>query len=595
MATITTTGWTSGRVEPKRLRLYHIAFVLFTTLIAIAIALPSVLSQPQLYRAEAVIRFDSQALPGLLVDGAPTPTLRNREAETGEILRSRYAGLGGRLRGRFPVAYTADTATVAVFAPSAEEADRLANDAATGLARRMFVAQGDALLREVLSQYVWASLNDAATVTAATPLLRNLVQTAALSDIRPRREARALAALQPAERFALTRSLEVQDELKGLDIIRADALLGTTSDPQRQAEAREARRGANDAQNAVRALLLQMYANPSMKYDPLAPNSAWIAAPAVDATALPTYTGLKIGIIALVGLLGGLFTVAIDRRIGIVAALVGLWGYREMIRNLVGRDLKARYKSSLLGYLWSLLNPLMTMVIFWVVFSVLLRNNIPQFPVFLIVGLLPWQYAVASVSGGMRAVLDNANLVKKVYFPRAILPITTVISNLVNYLLALPVMFVVMWGVQWVATGRIVVSWTFAYLPLIILIQTIFLIGVSLLLSTVAVFFRDTTHIVDIFLQLWIFITPVFFSLDIVTGGNLLAAKAVRWINPMASLVDFYRDILYGRGIPGELVPRPPSLPALDGVFRTLLTALVLLAIGAYVFARNSHRFGEEL
>jgi lipopolysaccharide transport system permease protein len=106
----------------------------------------------------------------------------------------------------------------------------------------------------------------------------------------------------------------------------------------------------------------------------------------------------------------------------------------------------------------------------------------------------------------------------------------------------------------------------------------------------VAVFFRDTTHIIDILIQLWIFLTPVFYTLETVTQGNLVAATAVRWLNPMASLVDFYRDILYGQA------SNPiPGIPALDGVLRTLLTALVILAVGAYVFHRNSARFGEEL
>ena len=127
-------------------------------------------------------------------------------------------------------------------------------------------------------------------------------------------------------------------------------------------------------------------------------------------------------------------------------------------------------------------------------------------------------------------------------------------------------------------------------MPVILAIQVIFLAGMALLLSTVSVFFRDTTHIIDILIQLWIFLTPVFYSLEAVTRGNVVAAKAVRWLNPMASLVDFYRDVLYGQ--PTNPVP---GLPALDGVFRTLLTALVILALGAYVFHRNSGRFGEEL
>jgi lipopolysaccharide transport system permease protein len=335
-----------------------------------------------------------------------------------------------------------------------------------------------------------------------------------------------------------------------------------------------------------------LYDTYNTRFDVRSQAPAFLSQDANTASAIPTYTLLKLLIAGAFGLVGGVVTVLLDRTVGIARKLIELWAYRELIRNMVARDLKARYKNSILGYFWSLLNPLMTMLIFWLVFSVLLRNDIPMFPIFLLVGLLPWNFAVTSVSGGMRAIIDNSNLVKKVYFPREILPITVVLANLVNYLLALPVMLLVMAGIQLTVLHHLQFSWTFAFLPVILMIQIVFLFGVTLFLSTIAIFFRDTTHIIDIFIQLWIFLTPVFYSLEAVTQGNVIAAKAVRWLNPMASLVDFYRDILYGQ--PNNPIPTP-GLPALDGVFRTLLTALVILAIGAYVFHHNSGRFGEEI
>jgi lipopolysaccharide transport system permease protein len=161
-------------------------------------------------------------------------------------------------------------------------------------------------------------------------------------------------------------------------------------------------------------------------------------------------------------------------------------------------------------------------------------------------------------------------------------------------------MFLVMAISQLVIVGQIHFSFTFAYLPVIVIIQTIFLAGVVFFLSTVAVFWRDTVHLVGILLQFWFFLTPVFYSLDIM-GGQL--ARIVRWVNPMASIVDFYRDILYGgvvvwtqapvRGMP---MPLPtPGLPALDSVLRVLITSLLVLAFGYWFFQRHCGRFGEEL
>jgi lipopolysaccharide transport system permease protein len=338
----------------------------------------------------------------------------------------------------------------------------------------------------------------------------------------------------------------------------------------------------------VLSCLTYIEATYNNSFDVYTQSAAAFAARATPATLIPTYVTLKLLIAAFVGLAGGLLTVLIDRQVGILAKLQELWSYRELMRNMIVRDLKARYKNSALGYIWSLLNPLLMMLVFWIVFSLLLGSAIPMFPVFLIVALLPWNFAVTAVSGGMRSILDNANLVKKVYFPRDLLPITVVLSNLINYLLALPVMFLVMAVVQWSTLGHLNFSWSFAFLPVIILIQTIFLIGMALLLSTSAIFFRDTTHLVDIFIQLWFFLTPVFFALEQI--ATPVQAKIVRWLNPMASIIDFYRDILYG-----QATNPTPGLPALDGVFRTLLTALLVLAIGAYVFHRNSGRFGEEI
>ncbi len=562
---------------------------------AVSITLPSVLNTPQLYQAQARIQYATALWSDLTVQTQITDALRAREDQIGQLLTLKYPDLGSRVSGLTWVRSGKDAITVIATARTGKEAQSLANDAAAGLARRMYTVVGDRVLQEVLSQYLWARVNDVPTQPEETGILRPMLNSGAFGAVAPNAMDRSLAHLAPDERFALTRSLEVLDELKGWDLYRAELSIQQTTVPQAQKKAQELQRGARAAQQAVRDFTLYMYRTYDTQYKPETNNPAYVRTRAITSIVLSNHTVLKVILAGLAGLLGGIVTVVIDRRVGIMPALTELWNYREMVRNFVSRDLKARYKNSLLGYFWSLINPLLTMLIFWAVFGLLLRNSIPQFPVFLIVALLPWNYAVTAVSGGMRAILDNAHLVKKVYFPRAILPIASVISNLVNYLLALPVMFFVMFMFQMITVGHMRVSWTFLYVPVLLVIQTIFLIGIALLLSSMAVFFRDTTHIVDIFIQLWIFITPVFFSLEGITRGNVDAARAVRWLNPMASLIDFYRDVLYGRAVTGEALPRPPSLPALDGVFRTLLTSLIILVIGAYVFQRTSRRFGEEL
>jgi lipopolysaccharide transport system permease protein len=588
MARVASFEYGRRRVLPTRVRILHWLIVLGTCVASIAITLPSVLSQQPVYASSTLVQFDPAVFGHLLNGEQPSDALTAQQQYMGGQLLATYPSLAQRgLRYEYPVP---GQIRITAYALDPTLTSDIARDAGTNMVRHIYASMGMPLLRTLVGYELYAALQGRPAGDESAQLLRNLVQTQAIAGVTPADTSRSLSALTPAELHAVTRALEVLATDTTLNVRRAEQALQAANDAGR-AQAQEQLRGATTSLQAVRGLLNYLYTTYNTRGDINPQPLAFVAQGATAATALPRYSALKLAIAAGVGLLGGALTVLVDRQVGIFLKLQELWQYRALIRNMVARDLKARYKNSLLGYVWSLLNPLLMMCVFWVVFSLLLKNAIPMFPVFLIVALLPWNYAVTSVSSGMRAILDNSNIVKKVYFPREILPITVVLSNLVNYLFALPVMFLVMAGVQLLTIHQLNFSWTFAFLPVILIIQTIFLIGMALLLSTTAVFFRDTTHIIDILIQLWLFLTPVFFALDNIVSPT--AAKMVRWLNPMASIIDFYRDILYGQANPGTIPT--PGLPALDGVFRTLLTALVVLALGAYVFHRTSGRFGEEI
>jgi lipopolysaccharide transport system permease protein len=274
-----------------------------------------------------------------------------------------------------------------------------------------------------------------------------------------------------------------------------------------------------------------------------------------------------------------------------VARLVELYGYRELIENLVIRDLKVRYKNSVLGFLWSLVNPLLLMLVFTTVFTVMLPNwQVPNFPVFILCALLPWNFFSASLMGSIHSISGNGHLIKKVYFPAEILTISTVISNLVNLLLALPVLFVfmILFGVP--------LTMSLLYLPLIIVVQVAFTLGIAFILATMNVFYRDTGMIMDVMLQAWFFVTPIFYPIEIlpewamVLNLALPVRRLVYILNPMASIIASYRSVLYG--FPDG---SPPTAPALDFFMRTAVTALLCLAAGYLFFSRFSRRFAEEV
>jgi ABC-type polysaccharide/polyol phosphate export permease len=270
-----------------------------------------------------------------------------------------------------------------------------------------------------------------------------------------------------------------------------------------------------------------------------------------------------------------------------LAQMVHLWQYRDLVRNLVIRDLKVRYKNSALGILWSMMNPLLMMIVFTVVFTVMApirAGSMQGFPAFILCGLLPWNFFASSVIGSTTSIVGNGALLKKVYFPREILPLALVLAILVNFLIALVVLFAVI-----LLFGIPITIWLI-YLPLIIFIQIIFILGVGFILSTVNVFYRDTQQVMDVVMLAWFFVTPIFWPIDILPrnyelfGFTLDVWRVVRIVNPMASLISNYRDVLF-EGVP----------PGLDFLARTALTACIIFLIGWVIFQRYSWRFAEEL
>ncbi len=273
----------------------------------------------------------------------------------------------------------------------------------------------------------------------------------------------------------------------------------------------------------------------------------------------------------------------------VVGHFVELWGYRELIWNLVVRDLKVRYRNSVLGVLWSLLNPILMMVVFTLVFTVMTPySDVKKFPVFVLLAILPWNFFSSSVIGSIQSIVGNASLVNKVYFPREILPISVVLANLINFLIALIVLFAL------ILVFRIPITGWALMLPAVMVVQLVFTIGFCMIMAAANVFYRDTQVIMEVVMLAWFFMTPIFYSAAIlpesheIAGMSFNVARWVRILNPMASIIANYRTILYGAGNGGS-APEPYFF------VRTLLTSLGILAIGSFIFYRYSRRFGEEV
>ncbi len=254
--------------------------------------------------------------------------------------------------------------------------------------------------------------------------------------------------------------------------------------------------------------------------------------------------------------------------------MIELFKYRELIKNLVIKDLKLMYKNSSLGFFWSLLNPLLRTFVFYFVFTKIFHIGIEHFVVYLLCGILAWMFFASSLNQATTSIVNNASLIKKVYFPREIYPLSSTLSNLVNFLLALVVLFL------WILFSGIKLNFSIIYLPLIILIQLIFTIGMGLLFSTIYVFIRDLGHLLELILLAWFYASPIFYQVSMVPSK----IRHIYMLNPMAALITSYRDIfLYGRH---------PDLKLL-GI--TTLTSIITLVIGWLLFSFHSKKFAEEI
>jgi ABC-type polysaccharide/polyol phosphate export permease len=251
--------------------------------------------------------------------------------------------------------------------------------------------------------------------------------------------------------------------------------------------------------------------------------------------------------------------------------------YRLLIQSLVGRELKARYRGSVLGFVWSFVNPLLLLLTYGLVFTVMLPVKRPPFLepyfLFLFCGILPWTWFQASVSEASGVLIAGGNLIKKVLFPAEVLPVVTVLANLAHFLLGLPILvvFLAFWG-------RL--SPSLLLFPLPLLVQLVFTLGLALLVSALTVHFRDIQNILNHLLHLWFFASPVLYFYGDVSG----ALRQVLRLNPMAHVLVSYQEMFFvGR------------FSHAFGLGLAALAALASFAAGAFLFERLRDTLAEEV
>jgi lipopolysaccharide transport system permease protein len=258
-----------------------------------------------------------------------------------------------------------------------------------------------------------------------------------------------------------------------------------------------------------------------------------------------------------------------------IGLLQVLYRYRALISSLVSRELKARYRGSVLGFLWSFINPLLLLLTYTLVFTIILRvpqtERMSPYYLFFFCGLLPWTWFSSSLLESSSVLIAGGNLIKKVLFPAEVLPTVTVLANLTNFLLGMPIL---LGFLAW--EGRL--STSLLLLPLPIFVQLVFTLGCALFLSALTVHFRDLGNILAHVLQLWFFATPILYDVEILKG----TVRQLMRLNPMGHVIISYQQMLlfgyfdHWRGLAGSLV-----------------AGIVALGIGAFVFDRLRDTLSE--
>lgn len=252
-----------------------------------------------------------------------------------------------------------------------------------------------------------------------------------------------------------------------------------------------------------------------------------------------------------------------------------IYEYREMIVNLVKQDLRSRYQGSVLGFLWTFINPLLQLMVYTLVFSNIMRSGIEDYAMFLFVALIPWMFFSSCVTGGASCMIERKELIKKIYFPRRILCISYITSAFVNMLFSFVVVFAAL-----LLTGYGISVKLLIYLPFIMLTEYLLALGIGFFCSAVAVYLRDLQYILGIVCMAWMYLTPVMYSEEMVPEKYIQIFR----LNPMTEIIGGYRCVLYEK--------TAPDLSAVGCVF---VFDLILLLAGNVVFGKLEKHFAEEL
>ncbi len=256
------------------------------------------------------------------------------------------------------------------------------------------------------------------------------------------------------------------------------------------------------------------------------------------------------------------------------AIFKNLYNYRELLKTSIKKEVRSKYKNSFLGVLWSFLNPLLQIIVYTIIFSLILKNKQEHYAIFLCSGLIPWTFFSTAVNKSAFTFIENGNIIKKVFFPREIIPISVVTAETINFLISTMIIL------GFTIFGGIGISKYIIFYPIVLIAQYLIIIAISLVISSICVYFRDLQHFIGVILQLLFYAAPIVYSVDSIPGEY-------QWIlkyNPMTYIINAYRNIFYYQN---SIEVKPLIIMIFLGI--------ISCVIGYAVFYKLQKRFAEEL
>ena len=258
-----------------------------------------------------------------------------------------------------------------------------------------------------------------------------------------------------------------------------------------------------------------------------------------------------------------------------IKRLISVWKKREFILSLIKANLKLRYRASFLGYLWTLINPLLILVVFTIIFTkILSAMPIKKFPVFMMAGYLPWNFTIAAIINSTYSLTSNKNFINLIELPKELFPIAEVCSQAISFILTLPILLI---GLLYF---RVSITPYILYIPFIFFIQFVLTLGISIFVSFMYIFFRDLKHMLEVGLTILFYITPIFYPLSIVPEKY----RIIYYLNPFSSIVTSYQNvIIFGKN------------PELFDILYPAILGVVILILAYGYFIKMEDSFAEKI